>query len=254
MGSLQRGCHHDAGWRAAETSVLTSALRAELLSRPPLPPALSAQRFRGDRRRGEGWTGTATCPEPSGPRGLAAATSACLLGRGPAHKHGLCPRREDPSGVGRDFQKDPEFVCRGGVRNVRLPPTARLSAAEGAGPGAGGLWRARRRGSRKGAPTGPGAHSLVCPHFRPVRLLGSRRTGGHEDPPARDRAPGRTAHALQSGPADAVVPGGSQRAAVISNCALATERRGRRGGAASRWLHRCTPGRGAAGQMSLRLV
>lgn len=148
-------------------------------------------------------------------------------------------------------QKEPEFVCRGGVRNVPLPPPPR---PHGQALSSGGSWLGGRRGSRKGAPTGPGAHSLICPHLRPLRLLGARRTGGHEDPPARDRAPGRTAHALQSGPADAVVPGGAQRAAVISNCALATERLGRRGGAASRWLHRCTPGRGAAGQMSLRLV
>lgn len=48
------------------------------------------------------------------------------------------------------------------------------------------------------------------------------------DPPARDGFPSRIAHARQSGPAEAVVPGSALRAAVISNCP-APGRRGRVG-------------------------
>lgn len=144
------------------------------------------------------------------------------------------------------------------VRTIPLPLTARVPAADGAGRGA---WRASLRSQKGAGPPrasrkGPSASwcrlsqpTLTAPLPLPLLLAPwRRRTGGHADPPHQDGIPGRTAHALKSWPAEAVVRGGALRAAVISNCPPAPGRRGA-WGAASRWLRGGTPARGAAGQM-----
>lgn len=87
-------------------------------------------------------------------------------------------------------------------------------------------------GESKGrSPAGLGAHSSIGLSLRPIpplRAQRRRRTGGRADSPAGDGVPSHIAHARQSRPTEAVVPGSALRAAVISNCPV-PGRRGRVG-------------------------
>lgn len=265
---LQHRRYHAASWAAAETWARTSALGAELLAQLPLPLALSAPRFRGGRGRGGG----GYAPAPPGPPPLLAQVVLSARAQILALFWIVAQRRSTTSVPGtkallewlRTFHKDPGLVCLSGPsrcpsrpgRGTGLAGGPGAPAADGAGRGA---WRASL-GPQKGAGPprasrkGPSASwcqrsqpTLTAP--LPLTLLLApwrRRTGGHADPPHRDGIPGRTAHALKSWPAEAVVRGGALRAAVISNCPPAPGRRGA-WGAASRWLRGGIPARGAAG-------
>lgn len=72
-------------------------------------------------------------PRP-GPRGLqcpAAAIAVSFSGRGPARKHVLRPRDEDAARVTPDLPERPAARVPGKLRNVPLPLTLRLPAADG---------------------------------------------------------------------------------------------------------------------------
>lgn len=194
---LQYGCHHVAGWSAAETWAHTSALGAELLASRPSPrryphrvseePGGGAEAGPPLRARPPSWPKWSSVPIHlyQRPWILAQGTGTTSF---PAVK--TLPEQF------KTLQKDLGLVCRNDGRNVPLHLTAWFLAADGAGPGRGlgervsGLRETgARRGSRKGLPADLGAKSPPGPRLRPLPPLRAprrRRTGGRADPPAGD--------------------------------------------------------------------
>lgn len=123
----------------------------------------------------------------------------------------------------------------GQLRNVPLPFAQAPCSRRGALASESRTSDRRRSagGSKKGSPAGLSAHSSIGLSLRPIpprRAQRRRRTGGHADPPTGNGVRSHIAHARQSGPAEAVVPGSALRAAVISNCpALGRRKRVGRG-------------------------